>query len=117
MTQRFLEDSLRDILDCMDAIEQFTVGIEFESFSKNLEKVFAVSRALEIIGEAVKKVPQTIRTQYPNIPWRDMAGMRDKLIHDYFNADVEIIWQAVKEDIPYLRPLIINILENINNPY
>jgi uncharacterized protein with HEPN domain len=115
MTGRSLEDSLRDILDCMDAIEQFTVGIEFESFSKNLEKVFAVSRALEIIGEAVKKVPQTIRTQYPNIPWRDMAGMRDKLIHDYFNADVEIIWQAVKEDIPYLKPLVENILNDIND--
>jgi uncharacterized protein with HEPN domain len=113
MTQRSLEDSLRDILDCMDAIEQFTVGIEFESFSENLEKVFAVSRAFEIIGEAVKQVPQTTRNQYPDIPWRDMAGMRDKLIHDYFNADVEIIWQAVKEDIPYLKPLIMNILGDI----
>jgi uncharacterized protein with HEPN domain len=117
MTGRSLEDSLRDILDCMDAIEQFTMGIEFESFSENLEKVFAVSRAFEIIGEAVKKVPQTTRNQYPDIPWRDMAGMRDKLIHDYFNADLEIIWQAVKEDIPYLKPLIANILENINNQY
>jgi uncharacterized protein with HEPN domain len=115
MTQRSLEDSLRDILDCMDAIEQFTADIEFESFSENLEKVFAVSRALEIIGEAVEQVPQTIRNQYPDIPWRDMAGMKDKLIHDYFNADVEIIWQAVKSDIPYLKPLIISILEDINN--
>jgi uncharacterized protein with HEPN domain len=115
MTQRSLENSLRDILDCMDAIEQFTVGIEFEAFSKNLEKVFAVSRAFEIIGEAVKQVPQMIRNQYPDIPWRDMAGMRDKLIHDYFNADVEIIWQAVKEDIPYLKSLIMNVLEDVRN--
>ncbi|EDX74047.1 conserved hypothetical protein [Coleofasciculus chthonoplastes PCC 7420] len=93
-----MEDYLQDILDAVAAIEQFTAGIEFEAFSQNLEKVFAVSRAMEIIGEAVKRVPDSVRNQYPDIPWRDIAGMRDKLIHDYFNTDVEIIWQAVQID-------------------
>lgn len=88
MSKRQLEDYLQDILDAVAAIEQFTSGIEFEAFSRNLEKVFAVSRAIEIIGEAVKRIPETVRIQYPDIPWRDMAGMRDKLIHDYFNTNL-----------------------------
>lgn len=113
MTDRILEDYLQDILDSIAAIELFVSGIEFDEFSSNLEKVFAVSRALEIIGEAVKHVPQTTRSQYPDVPWRDIAGMRDKLIHDYFHTDVGIIWQAVKVDIPDLKPLIASILEDV----
>ena len=92
MTRRQVEDYLQDILDAVDAIEQFAAGIEFEAFSQNLGKVFAVSRAIEIIGEAVKRIPDSVRNQYPDIPWRDITGMRDKLIYDYFNTDTEIIW-------------------------
>ncbi|MEQ8757678.1 MAG: DUF86 domain-containing protein [Coleofasciculus sp. G1-WW12-02] len=115
MTKRQVEDYLQDILDAVAAIEQFTAGIDFEAFSQNLEKVFAVSRAMEIIGEAVKRVPDSVRNQYPDIPWRDIAGMRDKLIHDYFNANVEIIWQAVQEDVPQLKMMISEVLRKIKN--
>lgn len=101
MTKRQMEDYLRDILDAVAAIEQFTSGIQFEAFSQNLEKVFAVSKAIEIIGEAVKRIPDSVRSQYPDIPWRDIAGMPDKLIHDrkiapfyrggsFSNCDVEL---------------------------
>jgi uncharacterized protein with HEPN domain len=115
VTKRQVEDYLQDILDAVAAIEQFTAGIEFEAFSQNLEKVFAVSRAMEIIGEAVKRVPDSVRNQYPDIPWRDIAGMRDKLIHDYFNTDVKIIWQAVQEDVPQLKMMISEVLREIKN--
>jgi len=113
VSKRDVTDYLQDILDAVAAIEQFTTGINFEDFSQNLEKVFAVSRAIEIIGEAVKGIPDAIKSQYPDIPWRDIAGMRDKLIHDYFNADVEIIWKAVQEDIPQLKMMISQVLADL----
>lgn len=117
MTKRQLEDYLQDVLDAVDAIEQFTEGVQAEEFSRNLEKVFAVSRALEIIGEAVKRIPDSVRSQYPDIPWRDIAGMRDKLIHDYFNTDVGIIWRAAQEDIPQLKDMISRVLEDSKSQF
>ncbi len=77
--------------------------------------MFAVSRAIEIIGEAVKRISDSVRSQYPGVPWRDIAGMWDKLIHDYFNTDVDIIWKAVQEDVPQLKVLISGVLRDLKD--
>jgi len=72
-----------------------------------------VIRSIEVIGEAAKHIPKSIRDKYPSIPWRKMAGMRDKLIHEYFGVDIKILWKTIKKDIPPLKPLMQNILESL----
>ncbi len=89
MTQRDLVDSLQDILEAIGAIERFTAGVDYASLVTNEEKVFAVEKAIEIIGEAVKNVPDSVRSTYPEIPWKNLAGMRDKLAHQYWRTDVD----------------------------
>lgn len=69
----------------------------------------------KLLVKRLQRVPDSVRNQYPDIPWRDIAGMRDKLIHDYFNANVEIIWQAVQEDVPQLKMMISAVLREIKN--
>ena len=88
MSKRYLEDYLEDILTTITAIESFVQGCDFDIFSQNLEKQFAVTRGFEVIGEAVKQIPNSIRIKYPDVPWKDIAGMRDNLIHEYFNTNL-----------------------------
>jgi uncharacterized protein with HEPN domain len=72
-------------------------------------------RAIEIIGEASKKKPKNLKTKYPDVPWHEISGMRDKLIHEYFGVNSKIVWKTVKEDLPSLKKLIIKILEETQN--
>jgi len=99
-------DYIQDILDAITDIETFIEGMDFELFRQNKKTVNAVIRSLEIIGEAVKKIPDEIKMKDPNIPWKNIAGMRDKLIHEYFGVDQVIIWKAASEEIPALKPSI-----------
>jgi uncharacterized protein with HEPN domain len=91
MKSREFTDYLRDISDAIEKIGKFTEGMDSEGFTADDKTVYAVTRALEIIGEATKKVPTTIRERYPQVPWREMAGIRDKLIHEYFGVNLEVI--------------------------
>jgi uncharacterized protein with HEPN domain len=101
---------LEDIVAAMQSIEKFIEGMDFDTFHGDDKTSSAVIRKLEIIGEAVKQVPMEIREGYPLIPWREMAGMRDKLIHFYFGVDHSLIWQTVTERIPHIKKEIQQIL-------
>jgi uncharacterized protein with HEPN domain len=84
--------------------------MNFDTFTGDDKTVFAVIRALEIVGEAAKRVPQDVRDRYPDVPWRSIAGMRDKLIHEYMVVNLAVVWKTATEDLPQLAPAIRNIL-------
>jgi uncharacterized protein with HEPN domain len=104
-------DFLIDILDSIENIENFIEGFDFEEFSRDTKTIYAVVRALEIIGEATKNLPNSLKAEYPEVPWRDMAGFRDKVVHGYFGVDLEVVWDTAVDDTPSLKPLIAKILD------
>ncbi len=104
---------LVDILEAMEAIGIFVEDMEFEDFEADDKTSSAVIRKFEIIGEATKNVPESIRQKYSTIPWREMAGMRDKLIHFYFGIKYDLVWATIKDVIPEVKPLIRKILEDL----
>jgi uncharacterized protein with HEPN domain len=104
---------LRDILQAFRNASQFVKGLSYKNFITDRKTVSAVIRELEIAGEATKQLPASIRRKYPDIPWSDMAGMRDKLIHFYFGVDTEIVWKTIKVRIPELEPLIQDVLRDL----
>jgi uncharacterized protein with HEPN domain len=106
-------DYLQDILDAIEKVEQFVQGMDFAQFSSDTKTRFAVIRALEIIGEASKKIPETFKRQNPDLPWREMAGIRNKLIHEYFGLNLQVVWKTVNEDIPKLKPVVSAMLGTI----
>ena len=101
---------IRDIVDAMIKSQTFIRGMDYSTFEQDEKTVCAVIRALEIIGEASKRVPQIIRQQHPDLSWRAMAGMRDKLIHAYDNVNLELVWKTVSQQIPKILPLVEKIL-------
>jgi uncharacterized protein with HEPN domain len=113
MSDEFL-DFVEDILDAMNKAEILIEGITFEQFESDFRINYALVRALEIIGEATKRLPDTIRAKYPDIPWKGMAGMRDRIIHGYDVVDMQIVWDVVKTDIPRIKPQIERILSNLS---
>ena len=98
MMEKDYRDYIQDILDSIDEIYVFIGQMSREEFLNDRKTVKAVLRNLEIVGEAAKKIPPPLRDKYPDIPWKKMAGLRDKLIHEYFGVDLEIIWQLIKEE-------------------
>jgi uncharacterized protein with HEPN domain len=111
MSNEFL-DYVEDILDAMEKAEILLNEASYEQFEADFRINFAVVRALEIIGEATKRLPMSVRESYPDIPWRNMAGMRDRIVHGYDSINLPIVWHVVKTDIPDLKPQIHQILED-----
>ncbi|MGH7885504.1 MAG: HepT-like ribonuclease domain-containing protein [Thermodesulfobacteriota bacterium] len=103
---------VKDILEYMERAEEHIKNISYEEFLNDSKTMDAVIRCIEVIGEASKNIPEDIRNKYSDIPWRDMSGIRDKIIHSYFKVDQEIVWLVVKEEIPVLKPKIKSLLED-----
>ncbi len=99
---------ITDILNSIVQIEKYLLEIknDKQSFLEDIEKQDAVIRRLEIIGEASKRLETDFKTQFPTIPWKQIAGMRDVLIHDYGEVDIDLVWDAVLQDIPILKDAI-----------
>ncbi len=104
--KRTYEDFLRDILTATNQALSFVADITLDDFLANVEKQFAVTRALEIIGEAARNIPPEIQAQYPQLPWREMIGMRNVVAHNYFGVDETVIWRTVQEDLPALQTAV-----------
>lgn len=100
---------LKDMLDAISDIEVFIGNINEAEFHKNKEKKYAVVRALEIIGEAAKNLSKELKAKHKEIPWKEIVGMRDKLIHWYFGIKWELVWETVKNKIPELKNQLLKI--------
>ncbi|MCB9771302.1 MAG: DUF86 domain-containing protein [Candidatus Omnitrophica bacterium] len=97
---------IKDIADAIAHIEQYTKGISFTKFSKTPMIIDAVVRNFEIIGEAAKNLSSKTKASVPEIPWEDITGMRNKIIHEYFGVDLEIIWKTIRESLPVFKKAI-----------
>ena len=88
-------------------IEKFMEDVSKEAFLSNVKKQYVVLRRLEIIGEATKNLSENLKVNYPQVPWKEIAGMRDKLVHQYFGVDLELVWETMRRELPELKDQII----------
>ncbi|MEI6608201.1 MAG: DUF86 domain-containing protein [Deltaproteobacteria bacterium] len=108
--KREVYDYIHDILIAISDIETFTKDMSFDTFAQDKKTINAVIRSLEILGEATKRIPNSVRQKYQDIPWNKMAGMRDVLIHDYMGVDLKTVWKVTQERLPELKPLLEKLL-------
>ncbi len=107
-------DYIADIQEAIQRILAYTQGMSWDTFLHDDRTQDAVVRNIEVIGEAAKNLSGTLRKRYPHLPWKDMAGARDRLIHHYFGINNEIVWQIVQQDLPALLPKIQGILDELS---
>ena len=103
---------LEDILDALEKIENYTKNLSFTEFADNGMAVDAIIRNFEVIGEATKNVPEEIKEKYPEVEWKEAAGFRDVLIHDYFGIDLEAIWDTINKNLLFFKKHILKVLKS-----
>ena len=106
---------IQDILEAIQRIDEYLTGITFEEFSKDNKTIDAVVRNFAVIGEAAKNVPVSVKRKHPEIAWKRMSGMRDKVIHQYFGVDPHILWDTSKIDLPASKQLLKELLSEGSN--
>ncbi len=106
---------LKDIISAIDSIEKFVEGMSFDDFLSDDKTSSAVIRKFEVIGEATKHIPDRLSYRHQDVPWKRMAGMRDRLIHGYFGIDFKLLWDTIKIEIPQLKTKLQEILKGMKN--
>lgn len=114
MSERGITEHLSDILEAIKRIQDYISGMDYQTFLKDLKTRDAVIRNLEVIGEAAKNTNDDFREQNPGVPWKEMSGLRDKLIHHYFGVNFEIVWTIIHDELPGTQENIKIILDEIS---
>ena len=104
---------LKHILESITLVESYVQGVKLAAFSEDQQKQDAIVRRIEIMGEAVKNLPMSLRSAYPDVPWARIAGMRDKVIHDYMGVDYELVWEVATVMLEPLRSQVASILADL----
>jgi uncharacterized protein with HEPN domain len=113
MSKRKVRLFLADMLESIDKIQRYTAGVDFERFAGDDLLLDAVVRNLEIIGEAARHIPETVRRRYPEVPWKRVVGLRNIVVHEYFAVDVEIVWTIIRENLPALEDALQKMLTDL----
>ncbi|NJL89073.1 MAG: DUF86 domain-containing protein [Coleofasciculaceae cyanobacterium SM2_1_6] len=112
MPSRDWQNRLRDIIAAIEEIQEFTTGMTFEEFQYDRKTIRAVLYNLAIIGEAIRGIPAEIEASHPEIPWIEVRGMRNVIIHEYFQINMSIIWQTIQEDIVLLKSSLCKLVDS-----
>lgn len=115
MSPRKWEFRIEDILESLDLISEYVKELDYDSWKKDRKTIDAVIRNIEIIGEASSHVPANIQEKYSDIPWYEMKGLRNILIHEYFGVDTDVLWRTIKEDLPSLKIKIQKMFVNLGS--
>jgi len=108
--KREYEDYLRDMVENAEKAISFVVGLDYDGFCKDDKAMYTVIRAFEIIGEAARQIPDDVRQANPEIQWREIAAMRNKLTHEYFGVNTKVVWRSLREDLPKIIPALRKML-------
>jgi uncharacterized protein with HEPN domain len=114
---RDIRDYLDDMSDMLVKLQEFVDGMTFEEFQEDPKTIFAVIRAFEVLGEAAKHIPADYRSQHPAVPWNKIMALRNKLVHEYFSVNLDIVWNTIRQDVPELQLLLTPVVKECFEKY
>jgi len=115
--KRDVRDYLEDMDEMLRKLQEFVQGMTFNEFVEDTKTVFAVIRAFEVLGEAAKNIPSEYRNEHPDVPWQKITSLRNKLIHEYFSVNLNVIWNTIHQDIPDLQMLLSPVVKECFTVY